>query len=417
MMDKQIKKKKWPPKRILSVAGIAAFVFLVLYYAIFGDHSSKLNVETERISVSTVQHGPFQDFIPATGTVQPIETFFLDVAEGGRVVEKFVEQGAFMEVGDPIIRLENPGLALQIMYNEANVFSTMNNLRGVRLSMEQNRLNLQRQLLNLEYDILKQKRVFINNKNLFDKKLISKIEFQDSRDDYDYLLQVKELTLETHKKDSLFRLEQINHLEQNVERMQKQLDMTAAQMENLTVRAPIRGQLTSLNAEIGQSISRGENLGQIDNIEKYRVRVPIDQHYIVRVVSGQRGTFPFNNRTYSLVIKTVYPEVSSGRFEVDMIFDEEQPAELRRGQTVHIRLELSAPEEVLFVEMGGFYQTTGGQWIFVLSENENSAVRRKISLGRSNTQYVEILEGLLEGEKVITSSYDTYRDIDKLVLN
>ena len=416
-MDKAIKKKKWPPKRILSILAVIVFISTILIYTIWGDHSSKYNVNSERISISTVEFGPFQDFIPVTGTVQPIETFYLDVAEGGRVVAKYVDQGAFLEIGDPIIRLENPGVALQIMYNEANVFSTMNSLRSARLNMEQNRLNLQMQILNIEYDIRKENRSFNNNKKLYEKQLISQIEFEDSRDDYNYLLSLRDLTLENNRKDSLFRLEQIGHLEQNVARMEKQLEMTSAQMENLTVRAPIKGQLTSLNTEIGQSIARGENLGQIDNIDKYRVRVPIDQHYIARIVSGQKGTFSFNNKTYTLIIKTVYPEVSSGRFEVDMIFDGEQPNGLRRGQTLQIRLELSAPEEVLYVEMGGFYQTTGGQWIFVLDEDEKTAVRRKISLGRSNTQNVEVLEGLKDGEKVITSSYETYRDVDKLVLN
>lgn len=416
-MDKQIKKQKWPLKRILTLIGITVFISTILFYVIWGDHSSKYNVNTERISISTVEFGPFQDFIPVTGTVQPIETFFLDVAEGGRVVEKFAEQGAFLEVGDPIIRLENPGVALQIMYNEANVFSTMNSLRSARLSMEQNRLNLQMQILNIEYQIRKEKRLFKNNEKLYEKKLISQIEFEDSRDNYNYLLNSRELTVENNRKDSLFRIEQIGHLEQNVGRMQKQLEMTSGQMENLTVRAPIKGQLTSLNTEIGQSISKGENLGQIDNIEKYRVRVPIDQHYISRVVKGQKGTFSFDNKTYTVVIKTVFPEVSSGRFEVDMIFNNEQPKGLRRGQTLHVRLELSEPQEILYVEMGGFYQTTGGQWIFVLDDNEKSAVRRKISLGRSNTQNVEILEGLKVGEKVITSSYDNYRDVEKLILN
>lgn len=416
-MDKIIKKKKWPLKRILTAFGITIFISSILYYAVWGDHSSKYNVNSERISISTVKFGPFQDFIPVTGTVQPIETFYLDIADGGRVVAKFVEEGAFLEIGDPIIRLENPSLALQIMYNEANVFSTMNSLRSARLSMEQNRLNLQMQILNIEFEIRKEKRSFKNNERLYEKQLISQIEFEDSQDSYNYLLSLRKLTYENNRKDSLFRLEQVGNLEQNVERMQKQLEMASAQLENLTVRAPIKGQLTSLNAEIGQSISRGENLGQIDNIEKYRIRVPIDQHYISRVVTGQKGTFSFDNKTYTVVIKIVFPEVSSGRFEVDMIFNNEQPKGLRRGQTLHIRLELSEPQEVLFVEMGGFYQTTGGQWIFVLAEDGKSAIRRKISLGRSNTQNIEILEGLKVGENVVTSSYDTYREVEKLILN
>ena len=199
-MDKKIEKKKWPPKRIATYAGIGLFIFLILYIFVFGDHSRKLNVETERITISTVSEEPFQEFIPVSGEVQPIETYYLDVSEGGRVVEKFIDEGAFLEIGDPIIRLENPKFALNIMYNEAQVFQTMNSLRGVRLNMEQNSLSLRGNLLNLEYDIIKQKRIFRNNKKLYEKKLIAEIEYQESKDDYDYLMHLRDLTVETNKK-------------------------------------------------------------------------------------------------------------------------------------------------------------------------------------------------------------------------
>ena len=204
--------------------------------------------------------------------------------------------------------------------------------------------------------------------------MTSKLEFENEEEHYKYLLKRRELTLRNHKQDSLFRVQQVKQLEYSVEQMEKNLEIIQQQLENQTVKAPIRGQLTSLNAEIGQSISRGQNLGQIDNIDAYKIRAAIDEHYIARVAEGQRGTFTFDNNSYTLVIKTVYPEVSAGRFEVDLLFDGEAPNGIRRGQTVHIKLELSAPEEVLFVEMGGFYQTTGGQWIFVLDEAVKSAV-------------------------------------------
>ena len=416
-MDKKIEKKKWPPKRIVIYSSFTVFTSLVLYLFVFGDHSRKLNVETERLTVSKVSFEPFQEFIPVTGEVQPIETYYLDEAEGGRVVEKFVEEGAFLDIGDPIIRLENPSLSLNIMYSEAQVFQTMNSLRGVRLSMEQNSLYLQGQLLDLEYDILKQKRKFRNIEKLHEKKLISEIEYEDSRDDYEYLIQLRDLTIETNRKDSLFRMEQIKNLEINVARMQKQLEMTNAQMENLTVKAPIKGQLTALMAEIGQSINRGQNLGRIDDIENYKIRVQVDEHYLARVAKEQFGEFTFANEVYKLVIKKVYVQVNNGRFEVDMHFVDKVPDGIRRGQSVRIKLELGDLSEAITLARGGFFQTTGGQWAFVVDKLGEYAEKKKISLGRKNTQVFEVLSGLQPGDKVITSSYDNYGDVEKLILN
>ena len=415
-MDKKIEKKKWTPKRILTFGGGALLFIFIIYLLIFADKSSRLNVETERLTVSEVKHGPFQEFIPITGTVQPIETFFLDVSEGGRIVEKYIEEGAFLNVGDPIIRMDNAQLSLDVIYNQANVFSQINNLRETRLSMEQNRLNLQSQILDIEYDLLDKKRMFDNNKILFEKNLISKIEFDRSKENYDYTLQKRNLTLETYKQDSLFRSQQIDQLEQSVETLQSNLTVTKTQLENLTVRAPIKGQLTALNAEIGQSIARGENLGRIDVIDSNKVRASIDEHYIARVLPGQMGEFTFAGNDYKLIIKTVFPQVTNGRFEVDMHFVGEIPNGIRRGQTLHIKLELGELGEAVTVDRGGFYQTTGGQWIFVIDESGDFAVKRNIKLGRQNTNAFEVIEGLKAGEKVITSSYDTFGDVEKLVL-
>ena len=415
-MDRKIKKKKWPPKKIAAYSGSGLIIFFILYIFLFSDRSSKLNVELDRITISIVQQDLFQEYIPPTGLVEPIQKYFLDVSEGGRIVEKFVEEGAFLEEGDPIIRLENPSLTLNIMYNEAQVFQTMNSLRGVRLSMEQNSLRLKAQLLNLEYDILKQKRKFRLNKKLHEKKLISEIEFEESHDDYDYLIHLRSLTIETNRKDSLFRLEQIKNLEINVKRMQRQLEMTSAQMENLTVRAPIKGQLTALDAEIGESISRGQNLGRIDNIDSFKVSSAIDEHYIARIRVGQKAEFDFNGTTYKLIINKVFPQVTDGRFDVDLLFSGNAPANIRRGQTVRLKLELGDLTKAVLVDRGGFYQSTGGQWIFVLDKTENFATRRNIKLGRQNPLMFEVLEGLEPGEKVITSSYDNYGEIEKLII-
>ena len=416
-MDKKIEKKKWPPKKIASVLGGGVLVVIILYTFVLGDQSTKLNVQKERITISTVKKGPFQEFIPVTGTVQPIETFYLDVQQGGRVVEKYVEEGAFLDIGDPIIRLENPDLTLNIIYNEAQVFQQVNALRSTKFNFEQNRLRLKSQLLDLELDIMEKHRDYKIKKELFEKDLISKTEFEISRDQYDFAKRRKNLTYENYIQDSLFQASQINNLESQVAQLQENLKVTKQQLENLTVRAPIKGQLTSLNGEIGESIAQGQNLGQIDNIESYKVRAAIDEHYIARVSPNQNGSFTFANNSHSLNIKTVFPEVTNGRFEVDMFFPANNaPSGIRRGQTVHIKLELGESQEAILVDRGGFYQTTGSQWIFVINDGETEATRRRIRLGSQNPQVFEVLEGLQPGDRVVTSSYDNYGDIEKLVL-
>jgi HlyD family secretion protein len=417
-MDKKIEKKKWSVKRIATYGGASIFILFILINFVFGDNASKLNVEGERITVSEVRSGPFNENIPITGTVQPIETFYLDVTDGGRIIEKFVEEGAFLEEGDPILRLENVQLSLQIIYNEAQVFQQINSLRSTTLMFEQNRLRLKGQVLDQKYALAEEKRNFNTNKQLYEKNLISKIDFERSKDLYDLAVQKYELTIENFKHDSVFSTIQINQLKSSVNQLEQNLKITKKQLENLTIKAPIRGQLTSLNGEIGQSISVGQNLGQIDNIESYKIRAQVDEHYIARVAVGQVGSFRFANEMNDIVTKTVYPQVMNGRFEIDMYFSGgEQPDGIRRGQTVQIKLALGDLRDALMVDRGGFYQTTGGQWIFVLDESEKVAVKRDITIGQQNTQVYEILSGLVAGEKVITSSYDNFGDNDVLIIN
>ncbi len=415
-MDRKIEKKKWTVKKIITYSAVGIFAIVILYSLIFGDRSSKLNVEKDKITISEVKYGPFQEYIPVTGTVQPIETFLLDVSDGGKVVKKFVEEGAFVNAGDPILKLDNASLTLNIIYNEANVFQQINSLRSTRLSMEESRLSLLGQLLDVDHSLRLQKTIYENNKILYEKNLISKIEYQNAKDEYEYLLKKKGLTLETFKKDSLFRTQQIDQLEKSVNTLQENLNITKKQLEDLTVKAPIKGQLTSLNAEIGQSLAPGANVGEIDVVDSFKVRVAIDEHYIARVSAGQTGEFSFNNNDYKLVIKKVYPEVKNGQFEVDMHFVGKVPQGIRRGQSLQIRLELGELSQALTIERGGFYQTTGGQWIFVVSPSGDYAIKREIKLGRQNSQEFEVLDGLKKGEKVITSSYDTFGDVDKLIL-
>ncbi|HSD64489.1 MAG TPA: HlyD family efflux transporter periplasmic adaptor subunit, partial [Ignavibacteriaceae bacterium] len=348
-MDRKIEKKKWPPKKIITYSAGAVFLIIILYSFIFSDRSSRLNVEEDKITISAVKYGPFQEYIPVAGIVQPIQTFLLDVSDGGKVVTKFIEEGAFVNVGDPILKLDNASLTLSIIYNEANVFQQINSLRSTRLAMEESRLNLQGQLLDVDHSLRLQKTTYENDEILFSKNLISKIEYQNAKDEYEYLVNKKRLTLETFKKDSLFRSQQIDQLERSVSTLQENLNITKKQLEDLTVKAPIKGQLTSLNAEIGQSIAPGANVGEIDVVDSFKVRVAIDEHYIARISPGQTGEFSFSDHDYKLIIKKVFPEVKNGQFEVDMHFAGEVPKGIRRGQSLQIRLELGELSQALTI--------------------------------------------------------------------
>ena len=414
-MDRAIQKKKWTTKR-LGMIGLAAFILILILVAIFGDHSSKLNIKAERITISIVSKGPFQEFIPVTGTVIPIKTVYLDAMEGGRVEKLFLEAGADVKEGNKILNLENTDLLLNILYREADLAEQSNQLRNTRLDMERNRLSLQSQLADLNYQIKTQKRNYEQYEALSERGLISRKDYEDAKDQYEYLLTKRLLTMETHEKDSLFRSNQINSLESSLGRMQSSLELIRKNVENLTVRAPISGQLTSLLPEVGESITQGERIGQIDQLDGFKIRAGIDEHYIARINPGQHGEFDFNGVTYKLIIKKVFPEVIQGRFEVDMEFIDGTPEGIRRGQTCYIRLELGDLSEAILLPRGGFYQQTGGQWVYVVDPDGKSAVKRSVQLGRQNPEMFEVLHGLEPGEKVITSGYDNYGDIDKLIL-
>ncbi len=415
-MDRVIKKKKWPPKRIAAFALLGIFIIALLYMLIFGISKSSLNVKTERLTISTVTRGPFQEFIPVIGNVLPIKTVYLDAVEGGRVEEIYLEAGSMVKKGEKILKLANTNLLLQIMWREAELFQQSNNLRNTRLSMEQYRLRLSQELADVENQLQQQKRIYERYKELIRDNLISRHQFELARDQFEYLKKKKELTIESQKNDLEFRQRQIEAIEASLKRMQENLAIVKQKQENLTIKAPVSGHLTALNAEIGQSKSPGERLGQIDVLEGFKVRAAIDEHYIARVEVGKKGQFDFAGNTYTLAVKKIYPEVREGRFEVDMEFIGKEPADITRGQTLHIRLELSDVSEAILLPRGGFYQTTGGNWVYVLDKSTKVATKRKIRLGRQNPQMFEVLEGLKPGDQVITSSYESFGNMDRLVL-
>lgn len=415
-MDRLIPKKKWPPKKIVGFSFAGLLLVVVVYSVLLGTSPSTLNVQIEKLTIAAVTKGPFQEFLPVQGTVLPLTTIYLDAIEGGRVEKLFVEEGSLVKQGDSLLQLSNTNLQLDVMYREAQLFEQINNLRSTRLAMEEHRLTLRAQLVDLDYQIQRQQRLYERSQALLKQALISHQEYEQVKDEYEYVLNRKAVTLDTQHQDSLFRRVQIEQLEASVKRMQANLDVVKQNLENLTLTAPLTGQLTALHAEIGESKAPGQRLGQIDVLAGFKVRAGIDEHYIARITGGQPGDFDFAGATYKLVMKKVYPEVRDGKFETDLEFEGVAPQGLRRGQTVQIRLALGGLEEAMLIPRGGFYQKTGGQWVYVVDSSGATATKRPIKLGRQNPQVFEVLNGLEPGERVITSSYDNFGEMDKLVL-
>jgi len=415
-MDRTIQRKKWPPRRIITYAAVGSFVLLIAYLLLFQVNRSTLNVEKDKLTIANVFRGPFQEFIPVMGEVLPVQTIFLDVEEGGLVEKIFIEAGTSVKQGDKLLKLSNTTLLMDIMYREAELFQQINNLRNTRLLFEQNRLILERDLAEVDFQEQKLKRKFESYQSLYEDKLVSRHDFEDTRDEYELQVSKHKLAVESQEKELNFREQQIVQLEDAVRRMQGNLEVAKQKLDNLTVRAPITGVLTSLQAEPGQSKSPGERLGQIDAPEGYKVRAGIDEFYIDRIEKGKTGVFELTGASYRLTVSRVYPEVKDGKFSVDMEFAGREAPGIRRGQTLHIRLELSDVAEALLLPRGGFFQKTGGNWVFVLEADGKTALKREIRLGRQNPDVFEIMGGLKAGERAVVSSYDSFGDNERLVL-
>lgn len=416
-MDRKIKKRKWTVSRIMGVSfGILA-VSLLAYRFLFADTRSSYNVEKDRLSIATVKYGEFKDFIPVTGNVEPGQTYYLDAIEGGIIANISRESGAMVDRGDTILSLTNSNLQLEVMQRETQLYEQINNLRQTRLLLDQNDLSQQAQLAEIDYQINLLKPQYLRFKKLKDEKLISDREFEEVKEQYDYNVKRKQLTYTSYRNDSMARVIQLRQLNASENRMQRSLEAVGKILDNLVIKATKTGQLSTEQLEIGQSVNTGERLGQIDVMNDYKIRVSIDELYLPRVNVGQVGSFTLTGEDYQLKVQKIYPTVSNGRFEVDMQFTGETPEGIKRGQTVRIRLELGASNESLLIPVGGFYKETGGNWIYVMNpSNEGEAIRRPIKLGRRNSDYYEVLEGLERGDRVVVSSYDNYGDNEKLNL-
>ena len=392
-------------------------LFVSGFYGIFDSASpSVFRVDPAQLIVSEVRQGAFEDFIPVRGSVNPRRTVYLDAVEGGRVERLYVEEGAVVEEGQAIVELSNTGLQLDVIAREAEVTEQLNNLRNTRLAFEQNRLRLKSDLVEINYQLKRLGRIRSRNEDLSRQGLLPAQQLEEVLDEHEYYRKRRAIVLETQSIEEPLRRAQIRALEQGVTRLQENLKLARGNLENLTIRAPIRGQLTALDAELGESKSRGQRLGQIDDTDHYKVTAFVDEFYLTRVASGQTADFSLRGQVYAVVLSKVYPEVQDGQFEVDLAFEGKAPEDIRRGQTLQIRLELGEARPALMLPRGGFFQDTGGNWAFVLHPDGTYAEKREIRLGRRNPESLEVLSGLKSGDRVITSSYGAFANVERIDL-
>ena len=417
-MDKIIEKKKgWRAaftKKALPYWGGALVLALVLWL-VFRDNSATLRVNADSLTISQVSQGEFNDYIRVSGQVQPMTTIQISPQEGGIVQEIVTEEGSRVKAGDVIVRLSNDNLDLQILNSEAELAEKENILRNTLISMEQQKLSLKQDKLQLQTEVARLRRKYEQNKALYEDKLIAREDYLTSKEDYELAAGKLELVKDRAEQDSLYRSVQILQMQESLDNMRRNMLMIRHRKENLTIKAPIDGELGLLDVVLGQSISAGMKIGQINNLDSYKIEAQIDEHYIDRVSAGLAATFQRQNDSYGAIIRKVYPEVRDGKFKADFKFEGETPDNIRSGQTYYLNLQLGQPENAVLVPRGTFYQKTGGKWIFVVAPEGGRAVRREIRIGRQNPQYYEVLEGLQPGEKVITSGYDSFGDNDVLV--
>lgn len=414
-MDRKIKKKKWTFKRISMILGGTALLSFIVYQLAWSDRRSKLNVDPDKMTFAIVRRGEFTEFIPQTGTVQPKNTRYLDAVEGGYIRKIVAESGAILKKGDIILELTNLNRELSVMGQEASLNESINRVRQTRLQLSQNDLQQQQQLAEIENQLRKLKPEFERQKILFEKKLVAEKQYLDTKADYEYQIRRREITYASYRVDSISRIRQMKELDASEIRMSESLSGVSRILDNLTVRSPIDGQLSTPQLEIGQGVTAGQRIGQVDVVGEYKVRCPIDELYLPRIFTGLESTFKFAGTEYKLIIKYIYPTIANGRFQVDMDFDGNQPDGIRRGQSVRLRIALGNSSEQVLLPKGGFYKDTGGNWVFVILPGENKAVKRSIKLGRQNTENFEVLSGLEPGEQVITSSYSHFGDNEVLV--
>ena len=417
-MDKVIEKKKGVAVAFTRKAlpyWFGALLGAFILWLVLRDDASTLRVNGDTLSISEVRSGEFNDYIRISGQVQPMTTIQISPQEGGIVQEILIEEGSKVKAGDEILRMSNDNLDLQILNSEAELAEKENLLRNTMISMEQQRLSVQQEKLQLEIEVKRLKRKYEQSKALYEEKLIAREEYLMAEEDYQIAAGRLELVKERATQDSLYRSVEIKQMQESLDNMRLNMQMIRKRKDNLTIKSPIDGELGLLEVVLGQSIASGMKIGQINDLDSYKIEAQIDEHYIDRVSAGLEARFERQNETFGAVIRKVYPEVREGKFKADFRFNDEQPANIRTGQTYYLNLQLGQPESAVLIPRGTFYQKTGGKWIYVVSPEGGKAVKREIRIGRQNPQFYEVLEGLEPGEKVITSGYDNFGDNEVLV--
>ena len=414
-MDRKIeltrteKLRKWWPLAVAGVTVVAAIGWLLL-----GNHSSTLRVASDELTVSEVVRAEFKDYVRTSGQVMPIEVVQIAPEEGGIVMEKVVEEGAHVRRGDVIVRLSNANLDLQILNAEAELAEKQNMLRNTQVAMEQDRLNNLTEEAQLDMDTERKRRAYEQNERLVGERLISREDYVQSKEDYELAARKKRLVSQRLRQDSIYRSVQMDQMEDNLANMRRNVVLVRQRKDKLEVRSAIDGELGLLDVELGQSLSPGQKIGQINDLRDYKVQAEVDEHYIDRFRQGLQATVEREGETYTMLVRKVYPEVRQGKFRVDFLFTGNRPSRLRSGQTFYLNVELGQSAQAVLIPRGTFFQTTGGQWIFVLSRDGRHAYRRPIRIGRQNPRHYEVLEGLDPGERVITSGYEAYKDFEQL---
>ena len=418
-MDRKVETRINPVRKWLSIL-LLALIVAIAAYMIAGKTTGKvLSVDNTRIVISTVSSGVFEDFIPIRGRVTPAKTVYLDAVEGGRVERILVEDGTSLTAGDLIVELSNASLQLSVLGNETRVAEQLNNMRSIELNLEQNRLQHKSNIVDINYQIKMLSRQLSREKALLATGAIMKSKYDDTFDTLQWYQSRLVLTKESQQSDARMQGEQLTFLKETSTRLESNLAISRQNLDNMNVKAPVAGKLSGFNVEVGQSIARGERLGQIDTPNDYKLTAFIDEFYLGRVDIGQQATYLENsqNQEYTLVISKVYPQVQNGQFEVDFKFVNTQPAGVRRGQTIQIKLTLGDTSNAVLIPNGAFFQDTGGKWIFVVSQDGSQAIKRNVRLGRRNNQVIEVIEGLELGEQVVTSPYSSYQDMQRLKFN
>lgn len=415
-MDIQLEKKKGIQKKHIPYLIGGSLVLLLTLWLIFGNHASTLRVDAKGLNIADVRQDEFNDYVRVNGQVMPITVIQISPEEGGVVTEKVVDEGAHVKKGDVIIRLSNSNLDLQILNAEAELAEKQNLLRNTQVTMQQDKLNNETEKVQLDLDTSRKLRTFKQYERLYKEKLISREEYTQAREDYELATKKHRLISQRLEQDSLYRSVQMDQMEDNLSNMRQNVILVRERKNKLEVRSQIDGELGLLDVVLGQSITAGQKIGQINDLSDYKIEAQIDEHYIDRVRQGLPATFERNGENFALTVRKVYPEVREGKFRTDFVFSGKRPENIRSGQTYYINLELGQPVQAMIIPRGTFFQTTGGNWIFVLDKDGKRAYRRNIKIGRQNPQYYEVTEGLEPGERVIVSGYESYKDNEVLVL-